>query len=163
MCVSSSKLTSFPLDLLGKLKYLHLTIVSLPQAISCKGNWVSWLNLYGELQFGDLLSFSESVWICNKTLILDVGRGLYLSLVTMCVCQLLSHVWLFATQWTGACQAPLSTEFPTMNGSWSRLQFLSPEGLPYPGTEPMSLALQVDALPSEPPGKPLVTIMLCKN
>ena len=29
--------------------------------------------------------------------------------------QLLSHVWLFATPWTVACQAPLSMEFPGKN------------------------------------------------
>ena len=50
-----------------------------------------------------------------------------------------------------------------ISGSWSGLPFPSPEGLPDPGIEPRSLALQVGALPSEPPGKPLVTIMLCKN
>ena len=36
---------------------------------------------------------------------------------------------------------------------WSGLPFLSPGDLPDPGTEPGSLALQVDSLPSEPPGK----------
>ena len=36
---------------------------------------------------------------------------------------------------------------------WSGLPFLSPGGLPYPGIEPGSPALQVDALPSEPPEK----------
>ena len=30
----------------------------------------------------------------------------------------------------------------------------SPGDLPNPGIEPMSLALQADSLPSEPPGKP---------
>ena len=33
--------------------------------------------------------------------------------------------------------------------------FLSPGDLPNPGTEPRSPALQADALPSEPPGKPV--------
>ena len=37
---------------------------------------------------------------------------------------------------------------------WSGLPFPSPEDLPDPGIEPGSLALQTDALPSEPPGKP---------
>ena len=38
---------------------------------------------------------------------------------------------------------------------WSGLPFPSPGDLPNPGIEPESPALQADALPSEPPGKPL--------
>ena len=38
---------------------------------------------------------------------------------------------------------------------WSVLPFLSPGGLPNPGIKPGSPALQADALPSEPPGKPV--------
>ena len=37
---------------------------------------------------------------------------------------------------------------------WSGLPFSSPGDLPDPGIEPGSPALQIDALPSEPPGKP---------
>ena len=37
---------------------------------------------------------------------------------------------------------------------WSGLPFPSPGDLPNPGIEPRSPALQADALPSEPPGKP---------
>ena len=37
---------------------------------------------------------------------------------------------------------------------WSGLPFPSPGDLPDPGIEPGSPALQADALPSEPPGKP---------
>ena len=35
------------------------------------------------------------------------------------------------------------------------LQFPFPRDLPNPGIKPKSLALQADALPSEPPGKPM--------
>ena len=38
---------------------------------------------------------------------------------------------------------------------WSGLPFPSPGDLPNPGTEPRSPVLQADALPSEPPGKPI--------
>ena len=38
--------------------------------------------------------------------------------------------------------------------SWSGLPFPSPGDLPDTGIEPGSPALQVDSLPSEPPGKP---------
>ena len=37
---------------------------------------------------------------------------------------------------------------------WNGLPFPSPGDLPNPGVEPGSPALQADALPSEPPGKP---------
>ena len=38
---------------------------------------------------------------------------------------------------------------------WSGLPFPSPGDLPNPGTEPRSPVLQAEALPSEPPGKPI--------
>ena len=64
----------------------------------------------------------------------------------------LSHVRFFATTRTVAHQPP-----PVMGFSrqeyWSGLPFPSPGDLPDPGTEPMSPALQADALTSEPPGK----------
>ena len=44
-------------------------------------------------------------------------------------------------------------EFPRQE-YWSGLPFPSPGHRPYPGIKPKSLALQVDSLPSEPPGKP---------
>ena len=45
---------------------------------------------------------------------------------------------------------------------WSEVPFPSPGNLPSPGNEPGSPALQADALPSEPPGKPLVrTVLRC--
>ena len=52
--------------------------------------------------------------------------------------------------WTGAHQAPPSMEFSRQE-YWSGLPFPSPGDLPDPGIEPGSLALQADALPSEPP------------
>ena len=63
----------------------------------------------------------------------------------------LSHVQLFATPWTVACQAPQSMEF-FRQGYWSG--FPSPGDLPNPGIKPRSPTLQVDSLPSELPGKP---------
>ena len=65
----------------------------------------------------------------------------------------LSCVRLFATPWTVAYQAPLSVGF-FRQGYWSGLSFPSPGDLPNPGFELGSPALQADALPSEPPGKP---------
>ena len=58
--------------------------------------------------------------------------------------QLLSHVWLFATPWTVACQAPLSMEFSRQK-YWSRLPFLPPGDLPDAGIEPASLVSPASA------------------
>ena len=65
----------------------------------------------------------------------------------------LSRVRLFATPWTIAYQAHLSMEF-SREEYWSGLPFPSQGDLPDPGIECRSPALQADALPSEPPGKP---------
>ena len=57
----------------------------------------------------------------------------------------LSHVPLFATQWTVACQAPLSMGFPRQE-YWSEMPFISFSGdHPNPGNEPWSPALQADS------------------
>jgi hypothetical protein len=40
---------------------------------------------------------------------------------------------------------------------WGGFPCLPPGDLPNPETEPRSLILQVDSLPSEPPGKPVNT------
>ena len=66
---------------------------------------------------------------------------------------LLSCVWLFATPWTVAYQAPLFMGFFRQE-YWSGLPFPSPGDLPDPGMKRGSPALQIYALPSEPPGKP---------
>ena len=68
--------------------------------------------------------------------------------------KLLICVQLFVTPWTRAYQAPQSMEFSRQE-YWSGLPFPSPGDLPNPGIEPGSPALQADALPSEPPGKPI--------
>ena len=67
----------------------------------------------------------------------------------------LSRVRLFATPWTGAYQAPPSVGFSRQE-CWSGLPFPYPGDLTDPEIEHGSPALQADALPSEPPGKPLL-------
>ena len=52
-------------------------------------------------------------------------------------CLVLSLVQLFATPWTGTCQAPLLMGFSRQK-YWSGLPFPSPGDLPHPGIEPMS-------------------------
>ena len=79
---------------------------------------------------------------------------------SVCMCQSLSCVRLFATLWTIAPQAPPSMGFSRQE-YWSGLPFLSPGDLPEildlqdPGIESGSPALQADSLLSEPPGKPI--------
>ena len=57
----------------------------------------------------------------------------------------------FVTPWTTRL-TPLSMEL-SREEYWSALLFSSPGDLPDPGIEPASPALQGDSLPSEPPGK----------
>ena len=64
-----------------------------------------------------------------------------------------SCIQLFAPPWTVAHQALLSMGFSRQE-YWSGLPFPSPGGLPDPGIEPGSSALQVDGLLSELLGKP---------
>ena len=86
-------------------------------------------------------------------------RTLYsvpLTCVSILCC--ISHVQLFATPWTVAHQAPLSTEFSRPE-YWSGLPCPPPGDLPNPGIKSRSPALNVDSLPSEPPRKPKNTGM----
>ena len=69
---------------------------------------------------------------------------------------------VFATPWTEAYQAPLSTEFPR-KAYWSGLPFPSPEELPDPGTELASPALAGEFFTIEPPGKSIVTLYFAIN
>ena len=79
----------------------------------------------------------------------------------MCVCVLsrFFRVWLCATQWTLAHQAPLSMEFSRQE-YWSGLPFPSPGDLLDPGIEHVSLespALAGGFFTTEPLGKPFVS------
>ena len=72
-------------------------------------------------------------------------------------CQVASVMSDSATLWTIAHQAPLSMGFSRQE-YWSGLPCSPPGALPNPGIEPtfpVSLALQADSLPIEPPGKPV--------
>ena len=62
-----------------------------------------------------------------------------------------SHVQLFVTPWTVACQAPLSMEFSRQE-YWNGLPFPSPGDLLDPGIKPRFPILQADSLLSEPSG-----------
>ena len=49
--------------------------------------------------------------------------------VCVCVCYFLSHIWLFVTPWTVACQDSMSMGIPRQE-YWSGLSCLSPGDLP---------------------------------
>ena len=85
---------------------------------------------------------------CGKTVALKETLSEFLKVKS------LSCVRLFATPWTVAYQAPRSMGFSRQE-YWSGLPFPFPGYLPNPEIEPGSPALQTDALPSEPLGKPL--------
>ena len=86
----------------------------------------------------------------SKTIIFCRGHE------TLYVLRHFSHVQLFVTPWTVACQAPLSLGF-SQQEYWSGLPCPPPGHLPDQGTEPMSPtspALQADSFATEPLGKP---------
>ena len=66
---------------------------------------------------------------------------------------MLSHVQLFATPWTVALQAPLSTGFSSQE-YWSGLSFPPPGDLPNLGIEPVSPTWSGGFFTTELPGKP---------
>ena len=81
-------------------------------------------------------------WICSH----DSEPPLpYLSRFNIIKVKPLSHVSLFVTTWTVACQALLSMRFSRQE-YWSGLPFPSSGDLPNTGIKPGSPALQADSL-----------------
>ena len=70
----------------------------------------------------------------------------------VCILSHFSHVRFFATPWTVACQAPLSTGFSRQE-YWSGKPLPPPGDLPDLGIESRSPAMQADPLLSESPGE----------
>ena len=83
---------------------------------------------------------------------MSTRKGNLSNTVCVCVSPTLSHVQLFVTPWTGACQALLSVKLSRQE-YWSRLSFPIPGDLSDTGIQPRSSALQADSLPFQPPGK----------
>ena len=78
----------------------------------------------------------------------------------ICVCQSLSHIWLFVTPWSVAHKAPLAMGFSRQE-YWSGLPCPPPGDLPNPGIEPWLPALQANSLPSESPYCLLIWSLCC--
>ena len=87
--------------------------------------------------------------------------------VCVCVCAcMLSHVWLFATPWTVACQALLSMGFHRQE-YWSGLPCPPPSDFPTQRSNPCILCLlywQTNSLSLAWSGKPITLLLrLSKN
>ena len=83
--------------------------------------------------------------------------------VCVCVCVLLAQPCpTLVTPQTVARQAPLFMEFSRQEYC-SGQPFPPPGDLPKPGIKPRSPALQTDSLPSEPPGKPSLSILYIES
>ena len=104
----------------------------------------------------DFLETRPQIWKHNSMFYLPLhslsfNTILYDSQVLHSICMLshFSHVWLFATPWTAARQAPLSMAYSRQE-HWSGVPCRPPGGLPNPGITPassMAPALQADSLP----------------
>ena len=91
-----------------------------------------------------------------KTLCQRCDPGFYPQTPSGLCCAVLSCVWLFATPWTVACQAPRSMEFSRQE-YWSGLPYPSPGDLPNLGIKtgsPASPALVGRFFTTELPVKP---------
>ena len=84
---------------------------------------------------------------------------------SVCVLSRFSRVWLFATLWTVACQAPLSMGFSRQE-YWSGLPFPPPGDLPDPCAHPILTGLCFAPQTSQPlpyPGQNLEGSWLCSR
>ena len=93
--------------------------------------------------------FSTGLHLCSSLLLFGEASQLACAKVHVFM---LSCVWLFATPWTVAHQAPLSMGFSKQE-YWSGLPCPPPRDLPDPGIKaasPASPALQADFLPGKP-------------
>ena len=73
--------------------------------------------------------------------------------MSIVLCLVAQSIWLVMTPWTLAASLLCPWGFSRQE-CWSGLPFPSLGDLPNPGIKPRSPTLQVDSLPSEPPGKP---------
>ena len=84
----------------------------------------------------------------------------HVRVLRVCVPRCFSRDRGFATPWTIAHQAPLSTG-SSRQGPWSGLPFPPPGDLPGPEIEPTSLALAGGLFIPEPPGKSQMYFSIC--
>ena len=116
---------------------------------ACPLNFFVYLNYSAIYRLPQLL-LCLSFLVCQKCF--DGIDGLDLIMWLDCVCVSQSPLTLCNLMNCPCVHGILQQEY------WSGLPFPSPGDLPSPGIEPGSPALQVDSLPSEPLGKPVVSI-----
>ena len=111
-------------------------------------------------------------WICTKLAVVIiswkyVGQIIMLftlNLSSACVRSLFGHVWLCATLWTVARQAPLSMKFSRQE-YWSGLPVFLQEPFPTQRRNPqspVSPALQASSSPLAPPSSPNLHSAVCQ-
>ena len=98
----------------------------------------------------------------KSKVVLQYSVSLGFILYNFVVIQSLSHAQLIVTPWTVALQAPLPMGFPRQE-YWNGLSFPSPEGLPDPGIETVSLELAGIFFTTEPLGKPQELLKISEN
>ena len=86
---------------------------------------------------------------------IDAYKYIYMYTHIYIYAGVLSHILLFATPWTVAHQAPLSTQ-----QNWNGLPFPPPGDLPNPGIELAPPALADGFFTTEPPGKTHIHIYM---
>ena len=131
----------------------HMLPVIIPNGIRCKYTWGPVITLEIQ-QWMDKKWWTSSLHFTNNTN--RMWKANYRSKQSHVHAKSPQRVWFLMTQWTVACQAPLSMRF-SRHAYWSGLPCPPPGDLPDPGIEPVSPvspALQADSLPTEPPGKP---------
>ena len=121
--------------------------------------WFVNLSLWGISHWDFHSAFSTMIALLTQTMIHEVR---FTSVVRCMHAKLLSHVWLFVTPWTVACQASLSMGFSRQE-YWSGSPCPPPGDFPDPGIEPRSPAWQMDSLTLIPPGKPSIVKYLNPN
>ena len=120
--------------------YVHLPSLDLHFKI-CNVSWPKQASPRGQSQRAD-----------GKPILL-IGR-----IHNACLLSHFSHVQLFETLWTVACQAYLATGFSRQE-YWNGLPFPPSRGSSQPRNpipSPEALTLQVDSSLLEPPGKPRI-------
>ena len=107
-----------------------------------------WLQPYNVLEMAKVQLLQGGA-VCEHSSPGFLAQWRYAILLLLFSCYVMSQ--LFVTPWIRAHQSPLSMELSRQE-YWNGEPLPSPGNLPKPGIEPWSPSLQVDSLPSEPPG-----------
>ena len=91
--------------------------------------------VYGNLNRIYILLLCENCINLNYVELVHSAFQIYYILLCVCMLRLFSHVQLFATLWTVACQAPLSMGFSRQK-YWCVLPIPFSGAVPEPGVKP---------------------------